>query len=169
MQIIGSIQIVTVVTSVAPTFFSCIALFVFAVFAFRFLVLLALLVCAGGFRSCGSDHGLCPLDSHKPLKRLDRNFYMGALLILLGSACFVLRCCRGCFLWVRTFLDASPKKIQHNIRFYYFIRLKSFSVFSIVVFATISGATFFISAILSMTYTIIPLSQRFPRFGSGAI
>ncbi len=27
------------------------------------------------FRSCGSDHGLCPLDSHKPLKRLDRNFY----------------------------------------------------------------------------------------------
>ena len=132
------------------------------------------------------DHGLCPLDSHKPLikakpvfaaaqtflrkaSRLDRNFYMGALLFLLGSACFVLRCCRGCFLWVRTFLGASPKKIQHNIRFYHFIRLKSFSVFSIVVFATISGATFFISAILSMTCTIIPLSQRFPRFGSGAI
>ena len=91
MQIIVSVQIVTFVTSVAPTFFSCIALFVFAAFAFRFLVLLALLVCAGGFRSCGSDHGLCPLDSHKPLikakpvfaaaqtflrkaSRLDRNF-----------------------------------------------------------------------------------------------
>ena len=38
------------------------------------LLLFALLDCAGGFRSCGSDHGLCPLDSHKPLKRLDRNF-----------------------------------------------------------------------------------------------
>ncbi len=91
MQIIGSIQIVTVVTSVAPTFFSCIALFVFATFALLLFVLLALLVCAGGFRSCGSDHGLCPLDSHKPLikakpvfaaaqtflrkaSRLDRNF-----------------------------------------------------------------------------------------------
>ena len=91
MQIIGSIQIVTVVTSVAPTFFSCIALFVFATFALLLFVLLALLVCAGGFRSCGSDHGLCPLNSHKPLikakpvfaaaqtflrkaSRLDRNF-----------------------------------------------------------------------------------------------
>ena len=74
MQIIGSVQIVTVVTSVVPTFLSCIALFGFVSFAFRFLVLLALLECAGGFRLCGGDHGLCPLDSHKPLKRLDRNF-----------------------------------------------------------------------------------------------
>ena len=73
-RLIGFTQIVTVVTSVVPTFFSCIALFGFVSFAFRFLVLLALLDCAGGFRSCGSDHGLCPLDSHKPLKRLDRNF-----------------------------------------------------------------------------------------------
>ena len=80
MQINGSFQIVTVVTSVVPAFFGCIALLFFH-FVFRFLVLLYLLECAGGFRSCGSDHGLCPLDSHKPLKRLDRNFYMGALLL----------------------------------------------------------------------------------------
>ena len=106
-RLIGFTQIVTVVTSVVPTFFSCIALFGFVSFAFRFLVLLALLDCAGGFRSCGSDHGLCPLDSHKPLKRLDRNFYTGALLLLLGSAGFVPCCRRGCFLWVSTYLDAS--------------------------------------------------------------
>ena len=48
--------------------------FEFVSFAFLLLVLLCSLDCAGGFRSCGSDHGLCPLDSHKPLKRLDRNF-----------------------------------------------------------------------------------------------
>ena len=95
-RLIGFTQIVTVVTSVVPTFFSCIALFGFVSFAFRFLVLLALLDCAGGFRSCGSDHGLCPLDSHKPLKRLDRNFYMDALLLLFGSSGFVLCCdCGG--------------------------------------------------------------------------
>ena len=139
------------------------AFLVFANFVFHLLILLYSLECAGVFRSCGSDHGLCPLDSHKPLKRLDRNFYMGALLLLCCAA--VADAFFGFALsWAR------PKiKIQHNIRFYYFIRLKSFSVFSIVVFATISGAMFFISAILSMTCTIIPLSQRFPRFGSGAI
>ena len=91
MQIIGSFQIVTDVTSVVPTLFGCIALLIFS-FAFRFLVLLYSLECAGGFRLCGGDHGLCPLDSHKPLKRLDRNFYMGALLLLFGSLGFV-QCC----------------------------------------------------------------------------
>ena len=74
MQIIGSIQIVTVVTFVVPTFFSCIALFCFLLLL-GFTVTFALFVrLRWGFRSCGSDHGLCPLDSHKPLKRLDRNF-----------------------------------------------------------------------------------------------
>ena len=66
MQINGSFQIVTVVTSVVPAFFGCIALLFFH-FVFRFLVLLYLLECAGEFRLCGGDHGLCPLDSHKPL------------------------------------------------------------------------------------------------------
>ena len=42
MQIIGSIQIVTVVTSVVPTFFSCIALFYFFILLF---VLLFCLLC----------------------------------------------------------------------------------------------------------------------------
>ena len=73
MQIIGSGQIVTFVTSVVPTFLAALRFLSFH-FAFRFIILLALLECAGVFRSCGSDHGLCPLDSHKPLKRLDRNF-----------------------------------------------------------------------------------------------
>ena len=48
MQIIGSFQIVTVVTSVAPTFFSCIALFVFVTFALLLFVLLYSLECAWG-------------------------------------------------------------------------------------------------------------------------
>ena len=93
MQIIGSVQIVTVVTSVVPTFLSCIALFGFVSFAFRFLVLLALLECAGGFRLCGGDHGLCPLDSHKPLKRLDRNFkcFCAVTFVSLIGFCAMLR------------------------------------------------------------------------------
>ena len=102
MQIIGSFQIVTVVTSVVPILFGCIALF-------DFIVLLGFTVtfaCAvrmrWGFRLCGGDHGLCPLDSHKPLKRLDRNFYMGALLLLFGLSGFVPCFRRGCYLRVRT-------------------------------------------------------------------
>ena len=74
MQIIGSGQIVTGVTSVVPTFFGCIALLDFLLllgFTVNFVLFVRL---RWGFRSCGSDHGLCPLDSHKPLKRLDRNF-----------------------------------------------------------------------------------------------
>ena len=98
MQIIGSGQIVTFVTSVVPTFFSCIALFWFVSFAFRFLVLLYLLDCAGVFRSCGSDGDAVsrpckPLIKAKPVfaaaqtflrkaSRLDRNFYMGCALYL---------------------------------------------------------------------------------------
>ena len=77
MQIIGSVQIVTFVTSVAPTFCAALRFWVFFFCLALLLLLLYLLDCAGVFRSCGSDHGLCPLDSHKPLKRLDRNFYMG--------------------------------------------------------------------------------------------
>ena len=96
MQINGSFQIVTGVTSVVPTFLSCIALFDLLVLL-GFTVTFALFVrMRWGFRLCGGDHGLCPLDSHKPLKRLDRNFYMGALLLLLGSSGFVLCCdCGG--------------------------------------------------------------------------
>ena len=74
MQIIGSFQIVTDVTSVVPTFFAALRFLIFSFCLALLLILLSLLECAGEFRSCGSDHGLCPLDSHKPLKRLDRNF-----------------------------------------------------------------------------------------------
>ncbi len=111
MQIIGSGQIVTGVTSVVPTFFSCIALLFFH-FAFFLFILLALLDCAGEFRLCGGDHGLCPLDSHKPLKRLDRNFYMGALLLLFGLSGFMQSCRRGCFVSVLTKFGRVPQKIK---------------------------------------------------------
>ena len=47
MQIIGSVQIVTFVTFVVPTFLNCIALLFFH-FALLLFVLLALLGCAGG-------------------------------------------------------------------------------------------------------------------------
>ncbi len=64
-------------------FFELHCAFLFYSFAVLLLVLLLLLECAGEFRLCGGDHGLCPLDSHKPLKRLDRNFYMGCGLYFL--------------------------------------------------------------------------------------
>ena len=97
MQIIGSGQIVTGVTSVVPTFLNCIALLIFYFCLALLLLLFYSLECAGEFRLCGGDHGLCPLDSHKPLikakpvfaaaqtflrkaSRLDRNFKcLGAL------------------------------------------------------------------------------------------
>ena len=72
MQIIGSGQIVTFVTSVVPTFLAALRFLSFH-FAFRFIILLALLECAGEFRSCGSDEDAVPRPC-KPLKRLDRNF-----------------------------------------------------------------------------------------------
>ena len=95
MQINRFTKIVIFVTSLGFTFLSCIALFDFFFCLALLLLLFALFECAGGFRSCGSDHGLCPLDSHKPLKRLDRNFYMDTLLLLFRSSGFVLCCDRG--------------------------------------------------------------------------
>ena len=89
MQIIWSGQIVTDVTSLAPTFLAALRFLIFYFCLALLLFLLGSLECTGGFRLCGGDHGLCPLDSHKPLKRLDRNFYMDMLLLLLGSAGFV--------------------------------------------------------------------------------
>ena len=56
MQIIGSVQIVTFVTSVAPTFFSCIALLVFATFALLLFVLLYSLECAWGVSLSAKGH-----------------------------------------------------------------------------------------------------------------
>ena len=92
MQIKRFTKIVAFVTSLGFTFLSCIALFDFLLL-FGFTVTFALFVrMRWGFRLCGGDHGLCPLDFHKPLKRLDRNFYMGALLLLFGSLGFV-QCC----------------------------------------------------------------------------
>ena len=110
MQIIGSFQIVTGVTSVVPTFYAALR-FGFVSFAFLLFILLYSSECAGGFRSCGSDHGLCPLDSHKPLKRLDRNFYMGALLLLFGSSGFVQSCdCGGLLSPIYSKLNAAALK-----------------------------------------------------------
>ncbi len=125
MQIIGSFQIVTFVTSVVPTFFSCIALLIFSFCLALLLFLLYLLECAGGFRSCGSDHGLCPLDSHKPLKRLDRNFYMGCAVTFawLIGLCAMLRLRRKRFLQLTANLKPPPpQKIKtkslHKLTFF---------------------------------------------------
>ena len=130
MQISRFTKIVIFVTSLGFTFLSCIALFIFYFYLALLLLLLYSLECAGGFRSCGSDHGLCPLDSHKPLikakpvfaaaqtflrkaSRLDRNFYMGTLLLLFGLSGFVLclRPRRKRFLQLKAkFKPPPPKK-----------------------------------------------------------
>ena len=73
MQINRFTKIVIFVTSLGSTFLAALR-FLFFTFAFLLFILLYSLECTGGFRLCGGDHGLCPLDSHKPLKRLDRNF-----------------------------------------------------------------------------------------------
>ena len=80
MQISRFIQIVVFVTALDFSFWAALRFLDFFTLAFLILLLLYLLECAGEFRLCGGDHGLCPLDSHKPLKRLDRNFKCLGLL-----------------------------------------------------------------------------------------
>ena len=82
MQISRFIQIVVFVTALDFSFWAALRFLDFFTLAFLILLLLYLLECAGEFRLCGGDHGLCPLDSHKPLKRLDRNF---KCLVSLGT------------------------------------------------------------------------------------
>ena len=60
MQIIGSFQIVTDVTSVVPTFCAALRFLVFATFAFRFIILLCLLECAWGVSLLRERRGRCP-------------------------------------------------------------------------------------------------------------
>ena len=98
MQINRFTKIVIFVTSLGFTFFSCIALFGFVSFAFLLFILLYLLECAGEFRLCGGDHGLCPLDSHKPLKRLDRNFkcFCAVTFVSLIGFCAMLTTAAAC-------------------------------------------------------------------------
>ena len=118
MQIIGSFQIVTDVTSVVPTLFGCIALLIFSFCLALMLLLLCSLECAGGFRLCGGDHGLCPLDSHKPLKRLDRNFkcFCAVTFVWLIGFCAKLRPRRNTILQLTANFRPPPpqknKKIQ---------------------------------------------------------
>ena len=57
MQIIGSFQIVTFVTSVVPTFFSCIALLIFSFCLALLLLWLYSLDCAGDFAPAGATTG----------------------------------------------------------------------------------------------------------------
>ena len=113
MQINRFTQIVTDVTSVGFNLLCCIALLIFYFCLALLLLWLYSLDCAGGFRLCGGDHGLCPLDSHKPLKRLDRNFYMGALLLLLGDFCYAATAA-ACYLpTTANFMPPPPKKIKN--------------------------------------------------------
>ena len=108
MQISRFTKIVIFVTSLGFSFLSCIALLDFLLLL-GFIVTFALFVrLRWGFRSCGSDHGLCPLDSHKPLKRLERNFYMDTLLLLCDT------CGAGAFFGFGTYLGASPQKNKNS-------------------------------------------------------
>ena len=127
MQIIGSFQIVTSLHLSNQHFWAALRFFIFC-FAFRFLVLLYLLDCAGGFRSCGSDHGLCPLDSHKPLKRLDRNFkcFGAVTFVSLIWVFAMLRLRRLAILRLTADLMPPPpqkiKKLQYGIIYCCFMR-----------------------------------------------
>ena len=117
MQIIGSFQIVTFVTSVIPTFFELHCAFLFFHFAFRFFVLIYSLDCAGEFRLCGGDHGLCPLDSHKPLKRLDRNFKcFGAVTFAWFSRFCAVLPSRLPFLGLHVTWARPPKKRKNRTK-----------------------------------------------------
>ena len=114
MQINRFTKIVIFVTSFGFTFFSCIALFLFVSFAFRFIVLLLLLECAWGFRSCGSDEDAVPRPC-KPLKRLDRNFkcFGAVTFVWLIGLCAMLRPRRKRFLQLTANLrPLPPKKIK---------------------------------------------------------
>ena len=100
MQIIGSVQIVTVVTSVAPTFFSCIALFVFATFALLLFVLLYSLECAWGvslLRERFSGAARPPKNPLASWAQLDQ--LMGALLLLFGQ-CYCVFHFSCCFFYI---------------------------------------------------------------------
>ena len=60
MQINRFTKIVIFATSLGFTFLSCIALLIFSFYLALLLILLYLLDCAGGFRSCGSDEDAVP-------------------------------------------------------------------------------------------------------------
>ena len=83
MQIIGSVQIVTGVTSVVPTFCGCIALLGFVSFAFRFIVLLALLDCAWGVSPLRRRPRALPFGFPPPLKRWTKLLYGCAVTFAL--------------------------------------------------------------------------------------
>ena len=75
----------------------------------------------GEFRSCGSDHGLCPLDSHKPLKRLDRNFkcFCAVTFVSLIGFCAMLQPRRlAIFRFAANLMPPPPKKIKTTLCFH---------------------------------------------------
>ena len=111
MQIIGSVQIVTDVTSVVPNFFGCIALFDLLVllgFTVNFALFVRMRWGVSPLRRRFSGAPRPPKDPLASWAQLDQ--LMGALLILLGSACFVPCCRRGCYLWGSHFLGRVPQK-----------------------------------------------------------
>ena len=106
MQIIGSVQIVTLLhLSYQPFELHC---------AFDLLVLLgftvnfafAVRMCLGSFAPAGATTGFA-LWIPTTFEKVDETLNVLVLLILPGSAGFVPCCRRGCYLWVRTFLGAS--------------------------------------------------------------
>ena len=102
MQIIGSVQIVTDVTSIGSTFLSCIALLGFLLLLgftvnFAWFVRMRL----GCFASAEATTGFA-LWIPTTFEKVDETLNVLVLLLLLGSAGFVPCCRRSCCLWVRT-------------------------------------------------------------------
>ena len=120
MQINRFTKIVIFATSLGFTFLSCIALLIFSFYLALLLILLYLLDCAGGFRSCGSDEDAVPRPC-KPLKRLDRNFKCFCAVTFVSLIRFCAKLAPRLLSLGSHFLGRAPKKIKtkssHNLTF----------------------------------------------------
>ena len=96
MQIIGSVQIVTIVTSVVPTLFGCIALFdLLVLFGFTVTFAFAVRMRLGDFAPAGATTGFA-LWIPTTFEKVDETLSVFALLLLFRSSGFVLCCdCGG--------------------------------------------------------------------------
>ncbi len=74
-------------------------------------------MCLGSFASAEATTGFA-LWIPTTFEKVDETLGVFALLLLLGSAGFVPCCRRGCYLWVRTNLGASPPKKNYEILLY---------------------------------------------------
>ena len=109
MQIIGSGQIVTFVTSVVPTFLNCIALFYFFILLFFFCFALFVRMRLGCFASADATTGFA-LWIPTTFEKVDETLSVWVCLVLTTAA--------ACYLPICGKLNAAapPKKKQKNCR-----------------------------------------------------